>query len=79
MYIIYYIDPAIDHPFFVKSEGLVEALNLIKSLRGMGYLAVTMTALENPDQVGVVGVNSVENGKLPDGTDYDWKKEYRKR
>lgn len=33
---------------------------------------VTLSS-ENPDQIGKMGVQSVENGKLPDGSDYTWK------
>lgn len=34
-------------------------------------------ATENTDMVGKVGVDSVENGKLPNGDNYGWKKRRR--
>lgn len=40
---------------------------------GAGYSFIGMVS-ENPDQVGEMGVSSIENGMCPDGIQYNWKK-----
>ena len=52
---------------------LEEALTTVNDLRREGFRFVAM-ASENPDQVGAMGVDTVKDGKLPDGTAYTWKK-----
>lgn len=54
-------------------ENLVEALNKTNELRREGFRFVSMVS-EDLNQVGELGVLSVENGKLPNGDDYTWKK-----
>ena len=54
-------------------ENLVEALNKTNDLRRDGFRFVSMVS-EDLNQVGQLGVSSVENGKLPNGDDYTWKK-----
>jgi hypothetical protein len=49
------------------------ALNCMENLRRSGEQFVCMSA-QNSDSVGEVGVDSIINGKTPDGQDYDWKK-----
>ena len=49
------------------------ALKTAQALRGDGYRFVTMVS-ENPDSVGKAGVDSVEDGVLPNGDAYGWKK-----
>lgn len=50
-----------------------EALKCVKVCRDNGYTFVTMVS-ENPNCVGKPGVDSVVDGKLPDGSNYEWKK-----
>ena len=52
---------------------LTRALDIVKARRDAGYAFVTMVA-EDPQHVGKPGVDAVENGKTPDGHDYDWSK-----
>lgn len=52
---------------------LLDALAQAKFLRECGNRFVTIVS-ENPDVVGKPGVDSVVDGKLPDGSDYTWKK-----
>ena len=42
----------------------------------MGMTFVTMVS-EHPDSVGRPGVDSVVNGKTPDGVEYTWNKASR--
>jgi hypothetical protein len=58
-----------------RSEDYVEmvaALTEANRLRNIGRSYVVM-ASENPNQVGKMGVDSVENGHLPSGEAYTWK------
>jgi len=52
---------------------MTEALTRANHMRTVGMAYVAMVS-ENPNQVGKMGVNSVEDGKLPNGEDYTWKK-----
>jgi hypothetical protein len=49
------------------------ALKTAQTLRSEGYRFVTMVS-ENPDSVGKAGVDAVEDGVLPNGDAYGWKK-----
>jgi hypothetical protein len=51
---------------------MVEALTQANHLRNIGRAYVVM-ASENPNQVGKMGVDSVEDGKLPSGEAYTWR------
>ena len=58
-----------------RSEDYVEmvaALSEANRLRNEGRAYVVM-ASENPNQVGKMGVDSVEDGHLPSGEAYTWK------
>jgi hypothetical protein len=52
---------------------LTKALELVKEKRDAGFSFVTMVA-QDPHQVGKPGVDSVVDGKTPDGHDYEWSK-----
>ena len=54
-------------------EQLTRALDIVKNRREAGHSFVTMVA-EDPRQVGKPGVDSVVDGKTPDGHDYEWSK-----
>jgi hypothetical protein len=51
---------------------MIAALNEANRLRSVGMAYVAM-ASENPNQVGKMGVDSVEDGHLPSGEAYTWK------
>ena len=51
---------------------MVEALTEANRLRTLGRSYVAMVG-ENSNQVGKMGVDSVENGKLPGGETYTWR------
>lgn len=51
---------------------MIEALTRSNHMRTIGYSYVAMVS-ENPNQVGKMGVDSVEDSKLPNGKDYTWK------
>ena len=56
-----------------EAAEIVQALQITKDKRDAGYGFVTM-ASENTQQVGKPGVDTVADGKTPDGQDYDWSK-----
>jgi len=56
-----------------EQNQLKNALDCCENMRNNGFTHVVMSC--NYDgQVGKDGVDSVKDGKLPDGTDYDWRK-----
>jgi hypothetical protein len=63
-------------PYSKDFDKLGEALKESQDLRNMGRSFVTMVS-EDPNQVGKSGVDAVVNGKLPDGSVYDWTKKDR--
>ena len=71
MYVVYWMGLD-DDPYMKKYSELTEALRASKELRDMGRRFVTMVS-EDPNCVSKAGVDSVENGKTPDGHAYDWK------
>lgn len=74
MYKVYYTagDGSANSMTFEQDQ-MSEALQSTQGLRNMGHTFVTLVC-ENSDQVGKMGVSAVENGLLPDGTDYTWRK-----
>ena len=72
MFKVYWTDP-LGLPCAQDFESLTESLEHSKYLRDTGRTFVTMVS-ENPDSVGKPGVDSVVDGKLPDGEDYTWMK-----
>jgi hypothetical protein len=59
-----------------EATELTQALRITKEKRDAGYHFVTI-ASENTQHVGKQGVDSVVDGKTPDGQDYDWSKASR--
>ena len=72
MFKIYWTDPT-GQPQAQDESQLQAALKLVEDKRKEGMTFVTMVA-DNPHHVGKPGVAAVENGKVPDGHDYDWSK-----
>ena len=56
---------------------LTDSLAFSAASRNEGKKFVTMINGENPNQVGKMGVDSVVDGKLPNGEDYPWMKRRR--
>jgi len=56
-----------------ETTELVQALKITKDKRDAGYSFVTMVS-ENTQHVGKPGVDTIVDGKTPDGQDYDWSK-----
>lgn len=73
-YVVFWLEG--DRPLFSRFTDLhlTDALALAHRLRGTPAVSHVTLSSENPNQVGSQGVSSVENGLLPDGTPYDWKK-----
>lgn len=62
-----------DQAYGEDYENIKEALDTCHMLRNSGRSFVTMVS-EDPNQVGAQGVDSVEDGLLPSGEAYTWKK-----
>jgi hypothetical protein len=61
-----------DAEFFEDAEFML-AMKRMEELRKEGMTHVSMST-ELADSVGKPGVDSVKDGKTPDGVEYDWKK-----
>lgn len=72
MYQVFFIDP-FGEAGAVECLTLTEALKWANELRDNGNRFVTI-ASENPDSVGRPGVDSIEDGQLPNGEEYTWRK-----
>jgi hypothetical protein len=72
MYKVYWTDEK-GLPFSMDHEGLNDALVFSSLMRTCNARFVTMVS-EDPNSVGKPGVDEIVNGKLPDGTNYEWKK-----
>lgn len=72
--IVYWIEPHLgsNHQPFEMYQ-MSEALALVNVKRCAGFRHVSMS-VENPNQVGKLGVDTVKDGKTPDGQDYEWSK-----
>jgi hypothetical protein len=80
--IVYWIQPATSEMFPNMSEPrarsfraseLKEALDFCQQQRAAGLRHVSLSS-ENADSIGKPGVDSVVDGKTPDGHDYNWMK-----
>ena len=76
MFKIYYTDPVtkLSHGHNVLT--LTEALESTEGFRRLGMTFVTMVS-EHPASVGRPGVDSVVDGRTPDGVEYTWNKASR--
>ena len=71
MYKVYWTDGNIAQGIYTSS--LTGALRICEDKRKAGYTFVTMVS-EDPNSVGRPGVDSVEDGQLPNGEAYTWRK-----
>jgi hypothetical protein len=61
-----------EHKEFTELQ-LTDALAFCQRLRNGGARHVCLSS-ENPNSVGKPGVDSVQDGRTPDGHEYGWKK-----
>ncbi len=76
MFKIYYTDPVTNWSHAHDADTLNEALQYTEQFRKLGMIFVTMVS-ENPNSVGKLGVDSVVDGRTPDGVAYTWNKASR--
>ncbi len=72
MFKIYWTDPD-NQAQGEETTELVQALQITKDKRDAGLRFVTMVS-ENTQSVGKQGVDTIVDGKTPDGQDYGWSK-----
>jgi hypothetical protein len=73
MIVVYAMDGSmVEYVKFNDSE-FSEAMIQAKNFRNNGFHNVVISS-EPENMVGGFGVDSVEDGKLPNGNDYQWKK-----
>jgi hypothetical protein len=79
MIVVYWSDAEFN-PFSVKfnDDELSLALKKTEDLRSKEMIHVSISS-ELQSCVSKPGVNSVQNGKNPDGSDYTWSKQHRGR
>ena len=73
MFKVYYTDPVTGVSHGHELEILDEALRYAEVFRKLGMSFVTMVS-ENPNSIGKSGVDSIKDGKCPDGVEYSWVK-----
>ena len=76
MYKIYFTNEHGEDRSYVE-ESLAKALHIAEGLRRNTRNSFIAIVAENPNCVGKQGVDSVVDGKLPDGNDYEWEKRRR--
>lgn len=77
--LVYYSVNDEPHAEQFKSHELLEALKFADKMRKLGYLGYRHVCIssEMENSVGKPGVDSVQEGKTPDGHDYEWTKKHR--
>lgn len=73
MFKVYYTDPKDNKAYSWDEATLTGALSITERFRKEGFTFVTMVS-ENPNMVGKPGVAGVKDGKLPDGSKYEYTK-----
>lgn len=75
---VFYLDIETDQPKIevFGDDKLLRTLDRMKELRDAGNRFV-VSASEMAGSIGKPGVDSVKDGKTPDGVDYDWSKAHR--
>jgi hypothetical protein len=73
MFKVYWTDPYGKDAQSEDFDDMATALSATEFHRSLGRTFVTMVS-ENPNSIGKPGVDSVVDGKLPDGLDYTWMK-----
>ena len=75
MIVVYWTDVNLTSPAMktFKETEMSESLVFCNQKRNEGFVHVNMS-YSTTDMVGKPGVSSVEDGKLPNGNNYGWKK-----
>jgi hypothetical protein len=82
-YVVFWIEaskseifPSMSQPMCRQfdADKMTEALAFTQEKRGDPCASHVTLSSENPDSVGRPGVHAVEDGRLPDGSAYGWKK-----
>jgi len=71
--VVFWLQDGAKHLTFKDLE-LVEALAFCQRQRNEPGVSHVSLSSENPDSVGKPGVDSVQDGLLPNGEGYGWKK-----
>jgi len=71
--IVYYLHESRAHLVPFDDSDMLRALDACKRLRDEGHRHVTIST-ELADSIGKPGVDSIVDGKTPDGHDYTWMK-----
>ncbi len=83
-YMVYWMEDSGSHlgishaqfEFFKPSE-MTEALNFMNDLRKREDVEFVTFVGPDPNRVGKPGVDSIADGKTPDGHKYEWSKQHR--
>jgi hypothetical protein len=62
---------------FFKPSEMTDALNFMNDLRKREDVEFVTFVCQNADSVGKPGVDTVADGKTPDGHKYEWSKQHR--
>jgi hypothetical protein len=79
-FMVYWVDTELDQSMaalFSKDNSespMGDALSHMKNLRKISTNQFVTMVSQNANSVGKPGVDSVENGKLPNGEEYSWSK-----
>ena len=63
-----------DKAYGKEFEKMTDALNFAQELRNVYKRRFVTIVSEDPNSVGKAGVDAVEDGVLPNGDSYSWKK-----
>lgn len=73
-YVVFWLEGGKSFFESFSSLELMEALTFAHIKRKNPQIIHVVMSSEHPDRVGKIGVDAVENGLLPDGAEYQWKK-----
>lgn len=76
-FIVYYMENETPKAFSYGEHEMIAANNKIMELRRIPDVHHVCMSSELSGMVGKPGVDSIENGKTPDGHAYDWSKAER--
>jgi len=74
--VVFYLSAGLPQCVRFKDTQMTEALAQCQLFRNMGHDHVTMSS-QLEGNVGQMGVDSVQDGKTPDGHEYTWSKAHR--
>lgn len=73
-YMVFWVDNIGPHSEYFGDNEMTEALAFTNSLRQNNENQFVTFASQNANSIGKPGVDSVVDGKLPDGSAYTWMK-----